>query len=118
MKLTIQGKNGCCTTAPTQNIMHLFLLTRKMKRRWPNTFGTSALAMTSTFKERQSKTTPLYAIPLHAHAFSIANFFRSGIRDTDLSIFHPSAVGHLVIDDALFYLRDTGVIANVHTLCA
>jgi hypothetical protein len=41
---------------------------------------------------RWSKATPLYAIPLYARAFSIANFFRLGIRDTDLSIFHLSAV--------------------------
>jgi hypothetical protein len=67
---------------------------------------------------RWSKNTPLYAIPLHARTFSIANFFRSGIRDTDLTIFHPSAVGHLIVDNALFHLRDPSIIADVHMLHA
>jgi hypothetical protein len=35
---------------------------------------------------RRSMSTPLYAIPLHARAFSIANFWHSGLRDTDLAI--------------------------------
>jgi hypothetical protein len=62
------------------------------------------------------KNTPLYAIPLYARAFSNANFFRSELRDTDLAIFHPSAISHLVVDDALFYLGDPGVIADIHCL--
>jgi hypothetical protein len=64
------------------------------------------------------KNTPLYGIPLHAYTFSNANFFRLGLKDTDLAIFHPSAVGHLIIDNALFHLGDLGVIADVHCLCA
>jgi hypothetical protein len=67
---------------------------------------------------QRSKNTPLYTIPLHGHAFSNANFFRSGLRDTDLGIFHPSAISHLVVDDALFHLGDPGVIADIHCLQA
>jgi hypothetical protein len=66
----------------------------------------------------RSKDTPLYAVPLHARAFSIANFWRSGLRDTDLAIFDPSSDDHLIIDNALFHLSDAGVIADVHTLRA
>jgi hypothetical protein len=65
---------------------------------------------------RRSKKTPLYTIPLHAYAFSNANFFRLGLKNTDLAIFHPSAIGHLVVDDALFHLGDPGVIADIHCL--
>jgi hypothetical protein len=67
---------------------------------------------------RRSKKTPLYAVSLHARPFSIANFWHSGLRDTDLAIFDPSSDDCLVIDNALFYLRDVGVIADVHTLRA
>jgi hypothetical protein len=67
---------------------------------------------------RRSKNTPLYAVPLHARAFSIANFWQSGLRDTDLAIFDPSSDDRLVVDNALFNLGDAGVIADVHTLRA
>jgi hypothetical protein len=65
---------------------------------------------------RQSKDTPLYAIPLHACAFSIANFWQAGLQDTDLIIFDPSSDNHLVIDNTLFHLGDAGVIMDIHTL--
>jgi hypothetical protein len=67
---------------------------------------------------RRSKNTPLYAVPLHAHPFSIANFWQSGLQDTDLTIFDPSSDNRLVIDNTLFHLGDAGVIADVHTLRA
>src|SRR5947208_15535736 len=67
---------------------------------------------------RRSKNTPLYAVPLHARAFSIANFWQSGLRDTDLGIFDPSSDDRLVVDKALFHLGDAGVIADIHTLRA
>jgi hypothetical protein len=65
---------------------------------------------------RQSKNTPLYAVPLHARAFSIANFWRSGLRDIDLAIFDPASDDRLVINNALFHLGDPGVIADIHSL--
>ena len=67
---------------------------------------------------RRSKYSPLYAVPLHAHAFSIANSFRARVKDIELAIFHPSATSRLVIDDALFHLGDPGIIADIHTLRA
>ena len=67
---------------------------------------------------QQSKDSPLYAIPLHACAYSIANFFRAGVKDIELAIFHPSATSCLVIDDALFHLGDPGIIADIHMLRA
>jgi hypothetical protein len=67
---------------------------------------------------RRSKKTPLYAVPLHARPFSIANFWQSGLRDTDLGIFDPASDDRLVVDNALFHLGDAGVIADVHTLRA
>jgi hypothetical protein len=65
---------------------------------------------------QRSKNTPLYTIPLYACAFSNANFFRAELKDTDLTIFHPSAISHLIVDDALYYLGDPGVIADIHCL--
>ena len=67
---------------------------------------------------RRSKFSPLYAVPLHARAYSITNFFRAGVKDTELAIFHPSATSRIVIDDALFHLGDPGIIADIHTLRA
>jgi hypothetical protein len=67
---------------------------------------------------RRSKNTPLYAVSLHTRAFSIANFWRSGLRDTDLAIFNPTSDDRLVIDNALFHLGDPRVIADVYTLRA
>ena len=67
---------------------------------------------------RRSKFSPLYAVPLHARAYSIANFFRAGVKDTELAIFHPSATSRLVINDALFHLGDPGIITDIHTLRA
>ena len=67
---------------------------------------------------RRSKDSPLYAIPLHARAYSVANFFRAGVKDTELAIFHPSATSRITIDNALFHLGDPGIIADIHTLRA
>src|SRR5947208_3688832 len=61
---------------------------------------------------QQSKSTPLYAVPLHARAFSITNFWQAGLQDTDLAIFDPSSDNCLVVDNALFNLRDARVIAD------
>jgi hypothetical protein len=63
-----------------------------------------------------SKGTPLYAVPLHAWAFSITNFWQAGLQDTDLAIFDPSSDNHLIVDDTLFHLGHAGVITDVHTL--
>ena len=59
---------------------------------------------------------PAYGMALHAHAFPNPNFSRPGIKDTDLSAFHPNSVNHLLIDNALVRLIDPGVVADVHTL--
>ena len=67
---------------------------------------------------QQSKDSPLYAVPLYARAYSIANFFRAGVKDIELAIFHPSATSCLTINNALFHLGDPGVIADIHTLRA
>jgi hypothetical protein len=61
---------------------------------------------------------PVYGMALHTHAYPHPNFHSLGIKDTDLTIFHPSSVNHRLVDDALIYLINAGVIANVHTLCA
>jgi hypothetical protein len=59
---------------------------------------------------------PVYEMALHACTFSNPNFYSPGIKDTDLTIFHPSSVNHQLIDDALIHLVDTGVVADVHML--
>jgi hypothetical protein len=53
---------------------------------------------------------------LHARAYPNPNFHSLGIKDTDLTIFHPSSVNRRLVDDALIHLVDAGVIADVHTL--
>jgi len=55
-----------------------------------------------------------YSTPLHARAFPSPNFNHSGVKDTDLNIFHPSSTSHLLVDNALIDLKDPGVITNVH----
>jgi hypothetical protein len=61
---------------------------------------------------------PVYSIALHACTFPNPNFHSLGIKDTDLTIFHPSSVNHRLVDDALIHLVNAGVIADVHTLQA
>jgi hypothetical protein len=60
---------------------------------------------------------PIYGMALHARAYPYPNFHSPGIKDTDLTIFHPSSVNHQLIDDALIHLIDAGVVADIHTLC-
>ena len=55
-----------------------------------------------------------YSTPLHARAFPSPNFNRSGVKDTDLNIFHPLSTSRLLVDNALIDLKDPGVIADVH----
>ena len=74
--------------------------------------------MEYTSKGDNQRISLLYTVPLHACTYSIANFFRAGVKDTELTIFHPSATSQLTIDDTLFYLGDLGIIADVHTLRA
>jgi hypothetical protein len=61
---------------------------------------------------------PIYGMALHAHAFPNPNFHSPGIKDTDLTIFHPSSVNRRLVDDALIHLVDVGVVADIHTLRA
>jgi len=63
------------------------------------------------------KNKPIYATPLHAHAFPTPNYCHPGIKDTNLYIFHPSSTSQTIVDDALYHLDDLGIIADVHTLC-
>jgi hypothetical protein len=64
------------------------------------------------------KEDPVYGMALHARAFPHPNFHSLGIKDTDLTIFHPSSVNRRLVDDALIHLTDAGVVADVHTLHA
>jgi hypothetical protein len=66
----------------------------------------------------RKKNDPIYGMALHAHAYPHPNFHSPGIKDTDLTIFHPSSVNHQLVDDTLIYLVDTGVVADVHMLHA
>jgi hypothetical protein len=66
----------------------------------------------------RKKGDPVYSMALHARAFPHPNFHSPGIKDTDLTIFHPSSVNCRLIDDALIHLTDAGVVANVYTLHA
>ena len=66
----------------------------------------------------QGKGETEYATPLHAKAYPSPNFNRCGIKDTDLNIFHPAHISHLLIDTALVNLKDPGVLADVHRLRA
>jgi hypothetical protein len=65
----------------------------------------------------RKKGDPVYRMALHARAFPHPNFHSPGIKDTDLTIFHPSSVNRRLVDDALIHLTDAGVVADVHTLC-
>ena len=64
----------------------------------------------------KKKGTPAYGMALHACTFPNPNFSRPGIKDTDLSAFHPDSVNRLLVDNALIHLVDPGVVADVHTL--
>jgi hypothetical protein len=61
---------------------------------------------------------PIYSMALHAHTYPNPNFHSPGIKDTDLTIFHPSSINCQLVDDALIHLVDTGVITDVYTLYA
>jgi hypothetical protein len=61
---------------------------------------------------------PVYGMALHTCTFPYPNFHSPGIKDTDLTIFHPSSVNQQLVDDALVHLIDTGVVADVHMLHA
>jgi hypothetical protein len=62
------------------------------------------------------KEDPIYGMALHACTYPHSNFHSPGIKDTDLTIFHPSSVNCRLVDDALIHLVDAGVVADVHTL--
>jgi len=66
----------------------------------------------------EGKDKAIYGTPLHAHSYPTPNFHRPGVKDTDHTIFHPSSTSQLVVDNALYYLGDPRVIADVHMLHA
>jgi hypothetical protein len=66
----------------------------------------------------RKKGDPIYGMALHARTYPYPNFHSPSIKDTDLTIFHPSSVNCRLVDDALIHLTDAGVIANVHMLRA
>jgi hypothetical protein len=66
----------------------------------------------------RKKGDPVYGMALHTRAFPHPNFHSPGIKDTDLTIFHPSSINRRLVDDALIHLTDAGVVADVHTLRA
>ncbi len=66
---------------------------------------------------RRKGTTP-YACPLHARAFPEPNFYKPGVKDTDLAIFYPDCTSRVIVDDALEHLQDPGVVADVYRLRA
>ena len=55
-----------------------------------------------------------YATPLQAKAYPSPNYNRRGVKDTDLNLFHPTHLSHLMVDTALVSLRDPGILADVH----
>jgi hypothetical protein len=61
---------------------------------------------------------PIYGMALHARAYPHPNFHSPSVKDTNLTIFHPSSVNCRLVDDALIHLTDAGVVADVHMLCA
>ena len=65
---------------------------------------------------KRAKHTPTYGTPLHARPFPHPNFNGNTPHDTELALFHPSAINCTTVDDALLHLGDAGVIADVHTL--
>ena len=66
----------------------------------------------------QGKGEAKYATPLYVKAYPSPNFNCHGIKDTDLNIFHPAHISHLLIDTTLVNLKDPGVLADVHRLRA
>jgi hypothetical protein len=66
----------------------------------------------------RKKGDPIYGMALHAHAYPHPNFHTPGVKDTNLTIFHPSSVNCQLMDDTLIHLVDARVIADVHILCA
>ena len=65
---------------------------------------------------RHTQYTPTYGALLHAQLFPHANFNGNMPQDTELAIFHLSALNWATIDDALLHLGDASIIADVHTL--
>ena len=65
----------------------------------------------------RKKGTPAYGMALHACAFPNPNFSRPGIKDTNLSAFHPDSVNCLLVNNALIRLIDPGIVTDIHTLC-
>ena len=57
-----------------------------------------------------------YATLLQAKAYPSPNFNRRGVKDTDLNLFHPAHLSHLMVDTALVNLKDPGILADVHQL--
>jgi hypothetical protein len=53
---------------------------------------------------------------LHMCAFSNPNFHYPGIKDTDLSAFHPDLVNRCLVDNALISIINPGIVADVHTM--
>ena len=47
------------------------------------------------------KGNPIYGMALHAHAYPHPNFTGPGIKDTNLSIFHPSSVNRHLVNNTL-----------------
>src|SRR5258708_5761958 len=47
---------------------------------------------------RRKGTTP-YACPLHARAFPEPNFYKPGVKDTDLALFYPDCTSRVIVDD-------------------
>jgi hypothetical protein len=60
----------------------------------------------------------IYGMALHARAFPHPNFHSPGIKDTNLTIFHPSSINHRLVDNALIHLTNAGVVVDIHTLRA
>jgi hypothetical protein len=61
---------------------------------------------------------PIYGMALHAHTYPHPNFHSPSIKDTDLTIFHPSSINQQLVNNTLIHLVDAGVVADIHTLCA
>jgi hypothetical protein len=57
-----------------------------------------------------------HGMALHARAFPNPNFHYPGIKDTDLSAFHPDSVNHRLVDNALIAVINPGIVADVHTM--
>jgi len=62
----------------------------------------------------QGKNKKEYATPLQAKAYPSPNFNHHGVKDTNLHIFHPTHLSHLMVDTALVNLKDPGVLADIH----